>query len=325
MQRPARWSWRRLLPLESLPRKVRLRLWRDVFGFESITSPVLDFRMEMPLRFAGLTTALTLYRERELDQLNILKSVLRPGDHVLEIGANIGYYAMIAARAVGATGHVTAFEPDPRNVDFLERNIRLNGLTGRITLHAQAVSDQPGSFEFQMAQASNLSSVRQTAASTAVNYAGRGYVGTVNVTVAALGAVLAQSARPVDVMRMDVEGHEVEILDALASHLEREGPARAPRAVVFEPHSWEYANGKGIAGSLAVMERHGYRITHLGTRNEQSSPVRPLGWRATRQYRERRGVVRGVYENPPQAEAARLAATTDGITTICLQRQDIPG
>jgi FkbM family methyltransferase len=311
--------WQRFLPLEVLPRKLRLRLLRDVLGRESLRSPVLDFHMEMPLRFPALTNALTLYRHRELDHLEILRSALKPGDHVLEIGGNIGYYAVITGRLVGDDGHVTVYEPDPRNIDFIQRNITLNGLKNRITVNAKAISDSEGNFEFQIAEASNLNSVRRTEASNVSNYADRKYAGSISVQVDELGKVLENAVKPITLMRMDVEGHEVEIFSALASYLDRHGRNRAPRAIVFEPHSWEYAKGPGIANSLDTFRKHGYRITHLGSRDERKAPMHDFGWRPTKTVRELRGVTRGIYENLPQDDAARLASSVDGVTTVCLQ------
>ncbi len=51
----------------------------------------------------------------------------REGMCVFDIGANIGYYTLLAARAVGSSGRVYAFEPEPRNFELLTRNIAENG------------------------------------------------------------------------------------------------------------------------------------------------------------------------------------------------------
>ncbi len=60
-------------------------------------------------------------------ETNLFKSMLTPGMKVIDVGANVGYYTLIAARAVGPTGRVFAFEPDPGNYELLLRNIELNG------------------------------------------------------------------------------------------------------------------------------------------------------------------------------------------------------
>lgn len=66
------------------------------------------------------------------------------GREVLEIGANIGTTTVPLITVCGAA-HVHAFEPMPRNLELLERNIELNGLGERVTVHDAAVSDHSGS------------------------------------------------------------------------------------------------------------------------------------------------------------------------------------
>jgi FkbM family methyltransferase len=63
------------------------------------------------------------YEEKEIASLCAL---IRPGDVVLDIGANIGLYTLPMSRAVGATGTVVAFEPDPDNLRILEHNVKTN-------------------------------------------------------------------------------------------------------------------------------------------------------------------------------------------------------
>ena len=65
----------------------------------------------------------------ELHILEQLISMLHEGDIVYDVGANIGLYAVLLAKAVGPEGRVVAFEPDSKNYDKLEENIKLNGLT----------------------------------------------------------------------------------------------------------------------------------------------------------------------------------------------------
>jgi len=65
---------------------------------------------------------------------------LHSGDVVVDVGAHIGYYTLLAAQAVGQEGRVFAFEPDPTNYDLLQKNVKLNGYKNVIALNT-AVSD----------------------------------------------------------------------------------------------------------------------------------------------------------------------------------------
>jgi FkbM family methyltransferase len=78
----------------------------------------------------------------------LFKQSIQPGMTVLDIGAYLGEYALIAARAVGSGGKVYAFEPDPRNFEKLLQNIVVNGYTDIIIPIQKAVSDRAGSSSF---------------------------------------------------------------------------------------------------------------------------------------------------------------------------------
>jgi FkbM family methyltransferase len=74
-------------------------------------------------------------------ETEIFKKEIKRGDIVLDIGANIGYYTLIAARIVGDKGKVFAFEPDPENFSLLKKNIAINGYKN-VTPVQKAVSDK---------------------------------------------------------------------------------------------------------------------------------------------------------------------------------------
>ena len=65
---------------------------------------------------------------------------LRPGFRVLDVGANLGYYTVLAADLVGPQGQVTAFEPNPRMFELLQRNAGINGFSQWTDCSARAVS-----------------------------------------------------------------------------------------------------------------------------------------------------------------------------------------
>lgn len=76
----------------------------------------------------------------ERDRQQRLVEVLKPGECFLDIGANVGFYSLLASRIVGASGQVHSFEPFPRNVEYLKKHIGLNNLQN-VTAYAVALSD----------------------------------------------------------------------------------------------------------------------------------------------------------------------------------------
>jgi FkbM family methyltransferase len=79
-------------------------------------------RLWLPATDSSLNRDLLLRGSYEPDAVGTFFAALEPGMTVFDIGANIGYYTLLAASAVGAGGRVYAFEPDPRNLEVLRRN-----------------------------------------------------------------------------------------------------------------------------------------------------------------------------------------------------------
>ena len=69
---------------------------------------------------------LSIYGIHGALDLKIMKNNVRDGDNVVDLGANIGYFTLIFAKLVGPSGKVFAFEPDPRNLALLKKNIECN-------------------------------------------------------------------------------------------------------------------------------------------------------------------------------------------------------
>jgi FkbM family methyltransferase len=72
--------------------------------------------------------------------------LVKPGWVVLDVGAHAGFYSLLAARGVGAGGHVCAFEPLPINVANLRRHIEINQLSN-VEVFPVAISDRTGTTE----------------------------------------------------------------------------------------------------------------------------------------------------------------------------------
>ena len=83
-------------------------------------------------------------------------------ERVVDIGANVGIFTGIAARAVGPGGRVISFEPEPGNADCLTEMVQANGFTN-VTIERKAVADQPGTLRLYLA-AQNMGDHRISAA-----------------------------------------------------------------------------------------------------------------------------------------------------------------
>ncbi len=103
---------------------------------------------------ADLHVSATL-RERgiwEPFETALLLGAVSAGDRVLDAGANIGYFTLLAASRVGPSGRVYAFEPEPRNFALLARNVALNALQDRVTLCEAALAETTGEAQLYLSE-----------------------------------------------------------------------------------------------------------------------------------------------------------------------------
>ncbi len=92
----------------------------------------------------------TLFVERKIEPrvADAFKALLRKGDTVIDVGANHGYFTLLASSIVGHAGRVHSFEPDPPIAKLLFENVRLNNCQN-VTLHHAAVSNAEGMREYR--------------------------------------------------------------------------------------------------------------------------------------------------------------------------------
>ena len=83
---------------------------------------------------------LSIYGIHGTHDFKIIKNNVKDGDNVIDLGANIGYFTLILAKLVGPTGKVFAFEPDPRNLTLLKKNVEYNNYKNVIVV-PKAVSN----------------------------------------------------------------------------------------------------------------------------------------------------------------------------------------
>lgn len=147
------------------------------------------------------------------EEIGFLRAVLRPGELVVDVGANYGLYALNAARAVGPGGRVVAFEPGAEPARHLRRSVEANRF-GQVQVVQAALSDHAGTGQLSTDRDAALAEV-----STEEGAAGEA------VTL----MTLDQADRDLDLqaatfLKMDAEGHEPRIIDGGPRFFERASP-----------------------------------------------------------------------------------------------------
>jgi len=95
-----------------------------------------------------ISAQLILYGQWEAAVHKVVLSLLRPGDVVIEVGANVGFHTVGMASAVGSAGSVTALEANPLMTDLLNRSMRINGFADRVNVINKAAMDREGTISF---------------------------------------------------------------------------------------------------------------------------------------------------------------------------------
>lgn len=148
-------------------------------------------------------------------EFGLLDSMVRPGDWVLDVGANIGHYTSRLSQLVGPGGRVVAFEPVPATFELLASNVsRL--ACANVTLLNVAASDTTRSVGMSMpAFHSGLANFYMARIGS-----GFGDLNVMAITVDGLGL-----PQRVTLVKIDAEGHELSVLQGMRSLLERDRPA----------------------------------------------------------------------------------------------------
>ncbi len=134
----------------------------------------------------------------EAEKVNAFARALPDKRMVYDMGANVGYYSLIASVLLGRMGGVIAFEPDVRNISFLRRHLSLNHINN-VEIMEAAVSDQSGTGVFCQEPSRSMGRLSDESG--------------VAVRTVALDDFIRESHFPKpDVMKIDVEGAEMRVL-----------------------------------------------------------------------------------------------------------------
>ena len=201
----------------------------------------------------------------------VFLGLLRPGMTVVDVGANIGYYTLLAAGAVGQAGMVFAFEPSSSNFALLQRNVAMNGCQNVILVN-KALGARSGVAELHLGASQQHSLFRDSVR----------HSGSERVEVTSLDDFMGGLGWPVvDVIKIDVEGAEPAVIDGMRMALER---CHTRHLIVeFCPFNLRIARTEPDA-LLKTLESLGFRILVIDeARGVQSSQfddlLRRLRWR----------------------------------------------
>jgi FkbM family methyltransferase len=198
--------------------------------------------------------------EEEAQMTAVFKQAVKPGDTVLDVGGYLGWFTLLAARAVGPQGRVIVVEANPQSLELLERNVDRNGFSDRVTIHRTAVADEPGTATFYWDASDGSASGLAPPDNLGGSY---------EVRLATIDSLL-EGAQP-DVVKIDIEGGEVRALAGMRETLARAKPGMK-LFVELNPGALANADTSGEA-LLAELRNAGFRINMI---DEAVRALQPL-------------------------------------------------
>ena len=170
------------------------------FTARILGGPLAGMFLSMPA-LERLAFALGSY---ESHNTQYIQEILKKGDVFFDVGANIGYLTMVAAKSVGTEGKVISFEPDPRNHALLTSNIKNNGLEN-VKIKQLAISDTIGELTFAVFAYSLVSRIADDTVPDDASL--------ITVKATTLDEMVYSDGLPKpNVIKVDVEGHEQAVL-----------------------------------------------------------------------------------------------------------------
>lgn len=211
------------------------RLMAD-FSVDS-AARVASFRLALDTRHFSQKILWDCHAARQLHEPGtslFFAAVLEPGDTVIDVGGHVGYFAMLAASAVGERGRVLAFEPEVSNFENLCANAALNGFRNVTATHA-LVGPRDGEATFYFNADNDGGHALWDVATHSFNQKSRERVEKRTLTMRSLDGFLAeQSVEAIKLVKIDTEGAELGVLRGATDTLAR---YRVP-FVVAEVNRW---------------------------------------------------------------------------------------
>ncbi|MDQ3677732.1 MAG: FkbM family methyltransferase [Actinomycetota bacterium] len=165
-----------------------------------------------------------------------LRRHVAPGASVYDIGANIGFFSLLAARLAGPTGSVEAFEPLPAAAAGLRRHVALNDAR-TVTVHELAVAAHSGRAQLMAVQEASWSHLAQRGRHPDTQEV-------LEVQVVTIDELVAGGMRAPNVVKIDVEGAEIDVLEGMAETIRAHSPA-----IICELHG---SNAEFVAYADAI-------------------------------------------------------------------------
>jgi FkbM family methyltransferase len=221
----------------------------DVGKFKIATSPT-DGDVSQQIRSHG-------WYVDEKFELEIFQRYLKEAITVFDLGANIGFYSLLARSIIGATGQVVCFEPFPQNVEMIKKSIEANSYSN-VDLIEAAAGDKNGSAFLHLSPDYNS---EHSMLNLEFNYVKNQTQKKIKVKTITLNSYCQKKQDfHVDLIKMDIEGYEIKALKGMSKII------NSNENLVLMTEFWPNGfikNNSSPDEFLETLERFGFKIFHI--------------------------------------------------------------
>lgn len=218
------------------------------------------YKMYFNPRDMGLPRMLFMYGHYEKYATELFRKLVKWRDVFVDVGANLGHYTLIAADLVGENGKVFAFEPAPDNYALLVKSVEVNGYKN-VTTVPKAVSNRVGMTRLVL-------DPHESGQHRLDNGADHG--DSVSIEAVTLDDFFKDKEKRVDVIKMDVEGAEMLVLEGMSEILKRND-----NLTIFTEFSPTMLRRVGSSPEEYLKQFIGYsfELFHINEKEEKLDPV----------------------------------------------------
>ena len=175
-------------------------------------------------------------RKTRNGDIKALEDHVKPGDLIIDVGANAGTFSLVAASLTGETGNVLSFEPSPKFANIIKKNVAINSMENLIEVHQVALGAKEGTVY-----------LNESVADDTTNY--------VSTTGTAVPAATLDSFTDnyefIDILKIDAEGSELEILNGAIKTLSK------TKVLIFELcHKTLVRNGADTQSVYDILQQY---------------------------------------------------------------------
>lgn len=196
-----------------LLRKLRWKATHAMLSSERVLISMPKFDILVSSKDEGIAAELALDGEHEPFGTKTLLSILQENMTIVDLGSNLGYYVLSESKHIKLK-KIIAIEPNPETFSLLSENVRLNHCD-EVELFNIGISDTDATLPFYVSKHSNICSITPKDV----------YERIIEVPVLSLDSLLKrEKIKKVDLVRMDIEGHEIFAIQGMLSTLKTSKP-----------------------------------------------------------------------------------------------------